>query len=179
MKAMPPIPRARGGFTLIELSVVMFVALAIAGACLAILNQQISFTRLMRSQAFLLEEGPTVNTILSRILSQSQGYRVYDTVTAAKSGGASILSDGGAVRLVFREPDGNLVEAIIGGEDPGDGTLRVGFYRNTSGSWGAQPDWTITNEAGGLAFSIENGVLRARFTGPNGGEITYSGFTQS
>jgi hypothetical protein len=161
------------------MSVAMLMAIIVAGASLAILSQQVTFTRMVRSQAFLLEDAPTINNLFSRMLGRANDYRVYADVSAAKSGGTSILADGHALLLRFRQPDGSLINAILAAEDAGTGRVRVGFYYTKSNTWKAAPDWVLTSAPTDLTFSIENGVLRALFTGPEGEQITYSGHTQS
>lgn len=167
------------GSTLIEMSVVMLATLAIASASLALISQQVSFTRMLRNQAFLLEEAPMINNLLSPMLGRVDSYRIYPDVAGAKAGGAGVTTNGNALLLSFRNSINQFEYAILAAEDQGDGTERLGYYYYRSGAWGSQPDWVLSNIVANVTFYIENGVLRVQLTGRTGEQITYSGHTQS
>ena len=174
-----PFLASRRGSTLIELTIGMMVGMALAVASLSMVNQQLSFTRLTRDQAFLLEDCPMINNLLSRTLGRVDSYRIYSDLASAKAGGASLLAGGNALLLVFRDSLSRLQYTIIAGETIA-GRVRLGVYNSADGTaWGNAPDWVISQAAADVDFFIDNGVLRVRLTGPNGDQITYSGHTQS
>ena len=183
MKAPNPCPgqadrRASGGSTLLEMAVTMMAALAIASASMAILSQQISFTRMMRQQSFLLEEAPMIDSLLSPMLGRVDSYRIYSDVAGAKSGGPGVTSGGHAILLAYRSTINTYSYGIISGETQTDGTMTIGYYYN-NGGWGNKPDWVLSTRASGVEFFVQDGVLRVRLSGPAGEQVTFSGHTQS
>ena len=180
MKHPPHIPRRQpGGMTLIELTVAIMVAMMLAIASMAMLSQQLSFTRMVQSQTFLLEECPAINNTLSRMLGRVDSYRIYPDVEGAKAGGAAVLRDGNAILLSYRDSLERVTRVIVAAENIEAGFVRLGVYLLRDNVWGATPDWVISSEAADAEFFVENGVLRVRLTGPNDEQITYSGHTQS
>jgi len=165
--------------TLVEVTVALMITMVIAGASMGMLSQQLSFTRMVRDQNFLLEDCPNINNLLSRTLGRIDSYRIYPDVNAAKAGGAAVLADGNAMLLTFRDSLNRMSFSIIAAETQPDGRVRLGFYNRVGTTWPNTPDWVISQEAADVAFFVENGVLRVRLTGPNGDQITYSGHTQS
>ena len=183
MKTSPPSRgrpgRARpGGSTLLEMAVTMMAALAIASASMAILSQQINFTRMMRTQSFLLEEAPMIDSLMAPMLGRVDSYRIYGDVAGAKGGGPGVTSGGRALLLAFRGATGSYAYGIISGETQTDGTTTIGYYYN-NGAWGNQPDWVLSTRAAGVEFFVQDGVLRVRLSGPAGEQVTFSGHTQS
>ena len=172
-------PKYPRGVTLVEMTIAILIGMALSAASMAMLNQQLNITRMVRDQSFILEECPSINNLFSRTLGRVDSYRIYPDVASAKAGGASVLEDGQAMLLTFRDSLNRLQYAIIGAEAQDGGKVRIGYYNRTGGSWGANPDWIISQEATDVVFFLESGVLRIRLTGPNGEEITYSGHTQS
>lgn len=181
MKLRLHIPGRPGnrGTTLIELTIAIMAALLIAAASLAMLSQQLSFTRMVRDQNFLLEECPMINNLLSRTLGRIDSYRIYTDLASAQAGGASVLADGKSLLLVFRDGMNRLQYSIIAAEEQPDGRVRLGYYSLATTTWPTVPDWVVSEKADDVVFLVENGVLRIRLTGPNGEQITYSGHTQS
>jgi len=182
MNVFPIIPDSRRscrGMTLVELSVVMMAALLIAGISLSLLTQQLGFQRMLNRQAFLLEDAPLINNLLSRLLGQVDSYRLYPDRASAAAGGMAVLEDSRAVVVSFRGPNNEFQFAMLAFEADADGVGRLGFYNRSGGTWPATPDWIISERARDAVFFIEEGVLRVRLTGPNDEEITYSGYLQS
>lgn len=165
--------------TLIEMSIAIMIAMTLAGASMGMLSQQLSFTRMVQSQTFLLEECPAINNLLSRMLGRVDSYRIYGDVDAAKAGGAAVLTGGNAIVLIYRDSLNRTSRSIVAAETLGDGTVRLGVYIFNGTAWGANPDWVISTELADAEFFVQNGVLRVRLTGPNNEQITYSGHTQS
>ena len=90
-----------------------------------------------------------------------------------------MLEGGSSILLTFRDSLNRMQYAIIAAEPLGNGRVRLGYYNRSGTTWGGSPDWILSQAASNIVFFVENGVLRIRFTGPNGDEITYSGHTQS
>lgn len=171
--------RCPSGITLVEMSVALMIAMVLAVASMGMLSQQLSFTRMVQDQTFILEECPAINNTLSRMLGRVDSYRIYPNLEAAKSGGAAVLSGGNAVLLSYRDSLNRTSLVIVAAENIEPGLVRLGVYVFKGTAWGTDPDWVISSEAADTEFFVENGVLRIRFTGPNNEQITYSGHTQS
>lgn len=167
------------GMTLIELSIAIMVAMGLAVASMAMLSQQLSFTRMVQNQTFLLEDCPSINNTLSRMLGRVDSYRIYPDVAKAKAGGAAVLTGGKALLLSYRDSLDRVSRVIVAAENLNTGRVRLGVYLLSGNTWGANPEWIISTQAAAADFFVENGVLRVRLTGPNDEQITYSGHTQS
>jgi len=167
------------GVTLVELTIGIMLALMIASATMATLSQQLNMTRMLRDQAFMLEDCPAINNLLSRMLGRIDSYRIYGSVDNAKGMGNGVMTGGRALLLSFRDSMDRMEFAIVAAETVDDGNVRLGIYNRTGGVWQDEPSWIISHQAQDVEFFVENGVLRVRLTGPNGEQITYSGHTQS
>ena len=173
-----PFRRPRG-MTLIEVTIALGVALGLAIASMAMLSQQLSFTRMVQNQTFLLEDCPSINNTLSRMLGRVDSYRIYPDLDGAKAGGAAVLTGGKALLLSYRDSLDRVSRVIVAAEAMANGRVRLGVYLMSGNVWGTTPDWVISTQAAAAEFFVENGVLRVRLTGPNDEQITYSGHTQS
>lgn len=164
------------GFTLIEMTLALALSLGIAASVVALLQQQVSFTQIIGRFQFLREEAPQINTLLASLLSDADSYRIYPSRANAVSGMAPVTSNGRALRLRLRNPDGTANYAIIAFETM-DGNSRLNFYyRSTDdSSWSSTPSWTISSRPSLVDFSNNTGILLIAMTGPNGEEITYAG----
>jgi hypothetical protein len=77
----------------------------------------------------------------------------------------------------FRQPDGQIRVGILAFETRNG---RQALYYHLVPESGAvpEPQWFVTDRASDVRFSVEEGVLRMRLTGPAGEQITYSGTMQ-
>lgn len=169
--------RARRGYTLLELTVAMSTGIAIAVLVLMLVNQQIAFLRIFKAQKFLTTEAPLLNNHLVKIIGGAESYRLYTSVGDLVGGSPPVLENASVLMLRFKEPDGTYRASVLSFEDPGAGSGL--YYRmvNTAGVLGT-PDWSLTKKPANIVFSIEQGILRIRVTGPAGEEIVYSGSMQ-
>ncbi len=171
---LPSRPR---GFTLIEMSTAMIVAITISGIMMALLQQQISFHRVMRAQNFLVEEAPQINHTITSVLAQADAYRIHLDLTDAVSDTNAVTADGKTLVLGFLEADGSQRFGIISFESSVDSTY-LGYYNlDPASPFGGEgnPDWIISHQVTDATFFVENGVFRMQLTGPSGETITYSG----
>ncbi|TAE74199.1 MAG: hypothetical protein EAZ84_11615 [Verrucomicrobia bacterium] len=168
---------SRRGYTLVELSLAMATGMVLAVMLLALVNQQIAFLRILNAQSFLTTEVPVINNYLTRVIGSAEGYRLYRSVEDLVAGDAPVFEDAPVVLLRFKEPDGTFRASVLSFEDPGSG--RGLYYRmvNREGVLGSA-DWSLTTKPANVRFAVEQGILRARITGPNGEEIFYSGTQQ-
>ncbi|MBB5353391.1 prepilin-type N-terminal cleavage/methylation domain-containing protein [Haloferula luteola] len=172
-------PISRRGFTLIELTLAIMIGLATASMTLLLMNQQLAFLRIYKAQDFLVREAPLINSYVTKVLGSAEGYRLYTDIDSLKGGGNPVLTGAKVLVLRYRLPSGGIKAAVLSFEDPGDDFDRGLYYRllPDSGNIGT-PEWAITKEPVDVTFSIEQGILRMRLTGPNGETITYSGTEQ-
>lgn len=174
---LSPTPALRRGYTLIELSLAMSTGILVAVLLLALVNQQIAFLRIYNAQNFLTTEAPLINNYLARVIGSAEGYRLYQSVDDLVSGSPPVMDEAPVIMLRFKEPDGTFRSSVLSFEDPGSG---LGLYYRlvTSAGIVGSPDWALSKRPADVKFSIAQGILRARVTGPNGEEIYYSGTQQ-
>jgi|GEM_PF-525177 len=163
------------GFTLIELTAAVALAMGVAGASLTIINQHIAFSKILKSFDFIRDEAPQINRALASLMSSANDYRIYTDKDAAFSNGNQ-LNVGGTIVLSYRNPSGFDDRAAIIFETLG-GKKQLNYYRYLNG-WAAVPNWTITSLPENIAFSDTSGVLTISMIGKNGEKITYVGSTR-
>ncbi len=176
MKA--PIRKPRGrGYTLLELTLAMGVGIIISALVMSLVNQQLAFLKIFRAQSFLVTEAPMLNNYLVKIIGNADSYRLYASVDDLVAGRAQVMDDAPVIMLRFKEPNGTFRASVLSFEDPGTGSGL--YYRmvNTSGVLGS-PSWALSKSPTNVRFSIEQGILRVRVSGPNGEEVIYSGAMQ-
>jgi len=159
--------------TLIELTVYMAMALALSAALLMMLQSHFTFMRIISSMAFLRDDAPQVNIMLTGILGKADSYRIYGSTNDAKASTNAVNAGGTAVRLRFRNPDGSFAEGIVDFNTVA-GQGQLGYY-NLDGGWAATPDWLISQRATAVTFDDTTGILLVTLTGPFGEQITYAG----
>lgn len=171
--------RSIAGYSLVEMALAMALTLGIAATIVALLQQQVSFTRALGRFHFLREEAPQINTLLSTLVNKADSYRIYKSRSNAVASTEAVTKDGRTLRLRFRNPDGTASHAIVSFEAQ-SGRNRLNFYfRNESqSSWPSTPSWTISSAPTLVDFSNETGILLVAMTGPSGEQITYAGNPQ-
>jgi hypothetical protein len=166
--------RRRMGFTLLELTVGISGGIAVAGICLALLNQQLAFMKIFGAQTFLTEEAPMINMHVNRMVGKAERFRLHTTVADALAGTNPRTSGARVLVLNFRQPNGTMRASILSFEDRGSGEALYYYLVPVSGALGA-PQWHVTKKADDVTFAVDSGILRMTLTGPNGEMITYSG----
>ena len=170
--------RARG-YTLVELTLAMGVGMTVALMLMAIFNQQLAFLKIFSAQSFLTTEAPIINNYMSRVLGSAEGFQLYSSISAFTSSATPVMADAPVLVLKFKEPGGNFRYSVMSFEDPGSGLGKGLYFRHiTAAGVLGTPEWALTKQAADVKFSITEGILRARITGPNAEEITYSGTQQ-
>jgi hypothetical protein len=165
--------RKQSGMTLVELTVYMAMALALSAALLMMLQSHFTFMRMLSSMAFLRDDAPQMNTMLTGILGQADSYRIYGSAIDAKAATNAVNTGGTAVRLRFRNPNGTFSEGIVDFSVIA-GEPQLGYY-NFNGAWSASPDWLISQQPTAVDFDDTSGILLVTLTGPFGEQITYAG----
>lgn len=169
-------PKYRKGFTLLEMALAVTMGLGIAAALLNLLQQQVSFTRIVSQFSFLRQEAPQINTLLANIINSADSYRIYGDASNAKAGSNPVQTNGRAIRLRLRNPDGTTSHAIIAFESQQSQNRLNFYYRNyDQATWQSEPNWTISSKPALVNFANSSGILLITMTGPSGEEITYAG----
>ncbi len=164
----------RGGFTLIELTLVILLGMAIGAMSLALFNQQLAFLRIYKAQEFLTEEAPLVSKYVSKLVGKAERFRLHASVADALAGTNPQNIASPVLVLNFREPDGVVRAAILSFENHGGGLALYYYVVPLSGVLGS-PQWYITNKPSNVSFSVNQGILVMALNGPNGELITYAG----
>ena len=167
----------RRGFTLPELATAIGLALAIAAIMMTLLQQQVTFHRIIRAQKFLVDDAPQINNTVTQILSRADAYRIHANLGDAIAGANAITDNGKVLVLGFMNPDGSKTLGMISFESQGEQDV-LAYYNmdsNASIAEAGNPDWLISRQVDDARFFVENGVFRMRLTGPAGEIITYSG----
>ena len=79
---------------------------------------------------FLRDEAPQLNTLLANIVNKADNYRIHNNLSDAKNLTGAVRSNGRAIRLRFRNPDGTYDQAIISFELR-SGEQQLNFYTRT------------------------------------------------
>lgn len=176
--------RRRRGVTLIELSLAIGLGMTLAAMLLALFNQQIMFLKIFRSQSFIAEEAPLISLYVGRITGKAERFRLHASIQEALTGttfaGTNARLTASPVLLMnFRQPDGKIRAAVMAFETRnGQKALNYYIIPENRGALLGDPQWSITKRAKDVSFTIEEGVLRMKITGPADEEITYSGTMQ-
>ncbi len=164
------------GYTLIELTLAIGLSLGVSGAIVGVLTQHTSFMAILGQFAFLRDDAPQINNMMSSLTSQAVSYRLYSNKSDAFGATGAVNSNASAVRLMYRNPNGSFEQAVVAYEIvSGEGQLN--FYQN-NGGWGAQADWTISAKPTSVVFDDTSGIFEMTLNGPNGEQITYAGTTE-
>ena len=169
-----PVPFRRSGFTLVELTLVISVGMAIGAMVLVLFNQQLAFLKIYRAQNFLTDEAPLVSIHVSRLVGKAERFRLHATVASALAGTAPTYAASPVLVLNFRQPDGVMRASILSFEDRGLGKALYYYVVPLSGTLGA-PEWYLTKAPKDVSFAVNQGILRMTLTGPNNEVVTYSG----
>ena len=170
-------PPPRRGFTLPELATAIGLALAIAAIMMTLLQQQVTFHRIVKTQGFLVDDAPQINNTITQILSRADAYRIHSNLSDAVAGTNAITAEGKVLVLGFLNPDGSEDFGIISFESD-NGTDALAYYNMDPAipfTKAGNPDWLISRRVDNAEFFIQDGVFRMQLTGPAGEIVTYSG----
>lgn len=175
----PSLPAAsrRAGFTLPELAMAILLSLAIAAITMSMIQQQVSFHKILRAQNFLVEEAPVINNSISHILARADAFRIHENLSDAVSDANAVTVNGKVLVVGFSNPDSTQDFGIISFEE-NSGDPFLGYYSLEAGSsfpGAGSPDWIISRRVEDAVFFVDNGVFRIQLTGPAGETITYTG----
>jgi hypothetical protein len=162
--------RQQGGFTLVELALVLGVSVMVAGALIGMFQAHVKMLNQAVKNNFLAQDAPFIGLLLTRTIGSAEDYRVYATGAAARSSSGSPTLIGQAVKLWMRQPNSSFQLAVVSFE-PGNASPGLYFFLADS-SWvfSATPTWEL---AGGQlnsatsTFNATTGVLVATLNGSN------------
>ena len=186
----------RRGYTLIELSVVIVLVILIASTLTAMLRQQVQFFTWWDSQKFIAEEAPLINSVVVRVFSNADTFRLHAGANAAAAKANALANVGGVTAgatcmvLGFADATGTksfgLIEFVNPNPAvPGSGQLWFNTL-NAAGNAvalnaGAAVRWKIASGIQAANFSVvsdpalgANGMMNLTLTGPYGGQVTYA-----
>ncbi|MEP2777134.1 MAG: type II secretion system protein [Luteolibacter sp.] len=169
-----PLKALRRGFTLLEMTVVMLVGMALAAIMLSMLNQQIAFLKIFRAQSFLNEEVPMISNHVSKLLSDAERFRMHASLQDALAGSNPKLTSSPVLVLNFRQPDGSVRAGILSFETRSGKKALYYYVVPTSGVL-TQPEWVVTSKAANVEFYMVSGMIATRVTGPAGEEVFFTG----
>lgn len=179
MKKGHVISQAKGlikrGVTLIEMTVTMVLVMLIASTSLVMLNQQTDFYVWLNSQKFLVDDAPATNSLVVRILSQADAFKVHTSQSDALASTGGVTSGGSILVLGFAQPDGSREYGMLEfskGSGAATGSLTYSVLSQSGSS--VNSSWTVANGIADATFEIENGILLFKMTGPFGAKIQHA-----
>jgi hypothetical protein len=135
--------RREGGFTLIELTLVMSVSVMVAGALIGMFQAHVQMLNQAVKNNFLAEDAPFIGLLLTRTIGNAEDYRIYATGAAARSGTGTPALTGQAVKLWMRQPNSTFRMAVVSFE-PGNAHPALYFFlADSSGVFSATPTWEL------------------------------------
>jgi prepilin-type N-terminal cleavage/methylation domain-containing protein len=165
--------RRQGGFTLIELALVMGISVLVASGLIGMFNAHIQMVNQASKFKFLAQDAPTIGLLLTRTIGNAEDYRIYNTGPDARSPNGTPMLTGPAVRLWMRQPNSTFRQAVVSFETPTSGPFsgHSGIYfflADDTGTFSATPNWEL---AGGqltnATFDANSGVLLVTLNGSN------------
>jgi prepilin-type N-terminal cleavage/methylation domain-containing protein len=162
--------RRQGGFTLIELALVMGISVLVASGLIGLFNAHIQMVNQASKFKFLAQDAPIIGLLLTRTIGNAEDYRIYASGSAARSNGTPVLT-GPAVRLWMRQPNSTFRQVVVSFETiNGHSGIYVFLTDDTSGVFSATRNWEL---AGGqltkATFDVDanSGVLLVTLNGSN------------
>src|ERR1700676_3990810 len=162
--------RQQGGFTLVELTLVLGVSVMVAGALIGMFQAHVKMLNQAVKNNFLAQDAPFIGLLLTRTIGSAEDYRIYATGVAARSTGGAPTLVGQAVKLWMRQPNSSFQMAVVSFE-PGNPPPGLHFFlAGSSGGFSAAPTGEL---AGGQlnsatsTFNATTGLLGATLNGSN------------
>jgi hypothetical protein len=169
--------RQQSGFTLIEMTLVMGVSVMVASALIGMFQAHIQMLNQAAKYNFLAQDAPFIGLLLTRTIGNAEDYRIYASGTAARSGTATPVLTGPAVRLWMRQPNSSQNSAgtntpfrqvVVSFETISNHAALYFFLTDlNTGVFSSTPNWEM---AGGqltnATFNVAStGVLLTTLTG--------------
>ncbi len=164
------------GFTLVEMTVVIVFGLAVAGAGMTLLTQQISIVRILNDQDFILKEAPRINQSLTALLTRADAIRLHQDFSDALADRDPVTANASVLVAAFRNPDDTTNFGIISFETvSGEERLNYYYFDPTAASpTQGNPSWSISRKVSDASFALVTGLFQTTLTGPNSESLTYT-----
>jgi hypothetical protein len=173
--------RRQSGFTLIELTLVLGVSVMVAGALIGMFKAHVQMLTQAAKYNFLAQDAPFIGLLLTRTIGNAEDYRIYASGSAARSGTATPVLTGPAVRLWMRQANSSqnnagttstFRQAVVSFEPIG-GHQGIYFFLTdlSTGVFSATPNWELAGGAlTNATFTVDQtltptGVLLTTLTG--------------
>src|SRR6201997_2838406 len=143
--------REQGGFSLIELSLVVSLSVLVGSAVVGVFNLHLQMMNQAIRYQFLAKDAPFIGLLLTRTIGNAEDYRIYASRAAATSGTGTPVLTGPVVRLWMHQPRGATIDqpedpfrqAILSFENIGGHTGIYFFLANDNGTFPATPSWEL------------------------------------
>lgn len=123
--------RGQGGFSLIELTLVVGLSVMIASAVVGLFNANLRMMNQAIQYQFLAKDAPFIGLLLTRTIGNAEDYRIYASRTMATSANGTAVLTGPAVRLWMAQPNGTFRQAVLSFETIG-GHRGIYFFLPTT-----------------------------------------------
>jgi type II secretory pathway pseudopilin PulG len=167
--------RGQGGFSLIELTLVVGLSVMIASAVVGLFNANLRMMNQAIQYQFLAKDAPFIGLLLTRTIGNAEDYRIYASRTMATSANGTAVLTGPAVRLWMAQPNGTFRQAVLSFETIGGHRGIYFFLADNNGRFPAAPSWEL---AGGqltsATFDASTGLLLATLNGSYGDQYTFA-----
>src|SRR5260370_3864586 len=110
--------RGQGGFSLIELTLVLGLSVMLATAVIGMFNTNLQMTNQAVQYQFLAKDAPFIGLLLTKTIGNAEDYRIFATRNNAVASTAAVFT-GPAVRLLKAQPSGAFRQAILSFETIG------------------------------------------------------------
>ena len=167
--------RRQGGFSLIELTLVVSLSVMLASAVVGMFNTNLQMTNQAVKYQFLAKDAPFIGLLLTKTIGNAEDYRIFANRNNAVTGTPAALT-GPAVRLWMAQPNGAFRQAILSFETiAGHRGIYFFLADDTTGTFPATPSWEL---AGGqltnATFDASTGLLLATLNGSYGDQYTFA-----
>jgi len=167
--------RRQGGFTLIELAMVMGISVMVAGALIGMFQAHIQMLNQAFKYNFLAQDAPFIGLLLTRTIGNAEDYRIYSSGSLARSSNATPVLIGPAVKLWMRQPNSTFRQVVVSFETvSGHSGIYVFLTDLSTGAFSATPNWELAGSQVKVAtFKFDQttdphpGVLLVTLTGTN------------
>jgi prepilin-type N-terminal cleavage/methylation domain-containing protein len=164
--------RRQGGFTLIELTLVMGISVLVASGLIGMFKAHIQMLNQASKFKFLAQDAPVIGLLLTRTIGNAEDYRIYASGSDARSNGTPVLT-GPAVRLWMRQPNSTFRQVVVSFETiNGHSGIYVFLTDLSTGTFSATPNWELaggqlTNATFDANSQVYPGVLLVTLNGSN------------